>query len=206
MINEFLAESHTNLTRFRLEIVQLEQQPGDPALLTSIFRTMHTIRKTCGFLFFSNLEAVTSLAEKLLRQLRSGERILTPQLTLLVLEAVEVVSKELKSIEITFKETGESYADLRGRLTASCDEVVPAADEPHPIEAVTPPALPMLEAAAVAEVAKTGVEEPMVCAVAEAPVTVKEKPPASKESTTKSGSRTEGGLLGKLATWKPGWL
>ncbi|HSR08884.1 MAG TPA: Hpt domain-containing protein [Bryobacteraceae bacterium] len=58
IINEFLIESNDNLTRLEQEIVELEKSPWDPALLASIFRTIHTIKGTCGFLAFTALESV----------------------------------------------------------------------------------------------------------------------------------------------------
>ena len=124
IINEFLIESNENLTRLEQEIVELEQHPNDPALLASIFRTIHTIKGTCGFLAFCNLEGVTHIAENILSQLRNGERSLTPQLTSLILETMDAIKKELASIEATFKESGETYEDLRRRLTITCNEVL----------------------------------------------------------------------------------
>ncbi|HEY1755118.1 MAG TPA: chemotaxis protein CheW [Bryobacteraceae bacterium] len=116
IITEFLIESNENLTRLEQEIVELEQRPSDPVLLASIFRTIHTVKGTCGFLAFSNLEGVTHIAENILSQLRNGERSLTPQLTSLVLETMDVIKKELASIEATSKESGDSYEDLKRRL------------------------------------------------------------------------------------------
>jgi two-component system chemotaxis sensor kinase CheA len=98
VINEFLIESSENLTRLETEIVDLEKNPKDPGLLASIFRTIHTVKGTCGFLGFGNLESVTHLAENLLSQLRNGERDLTPQTTSLVLETMDMIRKELASI------------------------------------------------------------------------------------------------------------
>ena len=127
IINEFLIESNENLTRLDREIVELEQRPKDPALLASIFRTVHSIKGTCGFLAFSNLERITHIAENILSQLRNGERNLTPELTSLILETVDAIKKELASIEDTSKESGETYEDLRRRLTLTCNEVAGAA-------------------------------------------------------------------------------
>ena len=50
VIREFLVESHENLSRLDQEFVELEKHPKDAALLASIFRTIHTIKGTCGFL------------------------------------------------------------------------------------------------------------------------------------------------------------
>jgi two-component system, chemotaxis family, sensor kinase CheA len=123
IINEFLIESNENLTRLEQEIVELEQRPRDPALLASIFRTIHSIKGTCGFLAFTTLERVTHVAENILSQLRNGERNLTPELTSLILETMDAIKRELASIEATSKESGEVYEDLRQRLTLTCNEI-----------------------------------------------------------------------------------
>ncbi|MEQ1946138.1 MAG: chemotaxis protein CheW [Bryobacteraceae bacterium] len=123
IINEFLIESGENLTRLEAEIVDLERRPKDPALLASIFRTIHTIKGTCGFLSFGNLENVTHIAENILSQLRNGERSLTPVLTSVVLETMDVIRREMASIEATSVESGETYDDLRARLTRTCNEI-----------------------------------------------------------------------------------
>src|SRR5579863_5249913 len=127
IIKEFLIESSEGMTRLEQEIVDLEKRPNDPDLLGSIFRTIHSIKGTCGFLGFSNLEGVTHNAESLLAQLRNGERPLTSQLISLVLETMDAVKAELASIETTFKESGDTYEDLRHRLSVACSEVEPCA-------------------------------------------------------------------------------
>ena len=89
IINEFLIESNENLARLDLEMVELEQRPGDEELLASVFRTIHTIKGTCGFLGFTRLEGITHLAENILTQVRNRERDLTPELVSVVLETVD---------------------------------------------------------------------------------------------------------------------
>jgi two-component system, chemotaxis family, sensor kinase CheA len=146
IINEFLIESSENLTRLETEIVDLEQRPKDPALLASIFRTIHTIKGTCGFLAFSNLEGVTHLAENLLSQLRNGERDLTPEATSLILETMDMIRKELASIEATLKESGATYDSLRERLAAACRGELPATVTATPVVAVAAVAAPVVDA------------------------------------------------------------
>ena len=97
--------------------MELEQRPRDPELLAIIFRTIHTIKGTGGFLAFSNLENVTHIAENILSQLRSGERDLTAELTSLILETTDAIKQELASIEATSRESGETWEDLLRRLT-----------------------------------------------------------------------------------------
>lgn len=116
IVREFLLESNENLSRLDNELVDLEQRPKDSTLLGSIFRTVHTIKGTCGFLGFTTLEAITHEAETILGQLRGGERELTRSLVSLVLEVVDATRAILRSIETTQNEGPERYEDLIARL------------------------------------------------------------------------------------------
>src|SRR6204780_3565559 len=107
VIREFLVESHENLSRLDQELVELEKRPKDAPLLASVFRTIHTIKGTCGFLSFSTLERITHQAETLLSQLRDGKRELTPSLVSLILETVDATRKVLAAIETSGKEGAE---------------------------------------------------------------------------------------------------
>jgi two-component system chemotaxis sensor kinase CheA len=131
IIREFLIESNENLNRLDQDMVQLEQQPGDKELLASVFRTIHTIKGTCGFLGFKVLERVTHHAESLLSQLRSGERQLSNRLVELILETVDAARKILVAIEATEAEGMEEYPDLVRRLESACAETAPAAVAPE---------------------------------------------------------------------------
>jgi two-component system chemotaxis sensor kinase CheA len=121
MIREFLVESHENLSRLDQDLVKLEKHPQDVALLSSIFRTIHTIKGACGFLAFSTLESITHQAESLLSQLRDGKRDLTPALVSIILETVDATRKVLASIEQSGTEGSLSFADLTGRLRAAAE-------------------------------------------------------------------------------------
>jgi two-component system chemotaxis sensor kinase CheA len=125
-IREFLVESDENLSRLDQDLVELEKHPGDVGLLSSIFRTIHTIKGACGFLAFSTLEEITHKAESLLSQLRDGKRELTPALVSLILETVDATRKVLASIEATGKEGTVRFDDLTERLGAAAQlEVLP---------------------------------------------------------------------------------
>ncbi len=78
-LQDFLAESAENLDRLDRDFVALEQDPGDTARLGSVFRTIHTIKGTCGFFGLGRLESVTHVGENLLCRLRDGELRLTPE-------------------------------------------------------------------------------------------------------------------------------
>src|SRR5271170_6059363 len=133
-IREFLVESHENLTRLDQDLVELEKHPHDADLLSSIFRTIHTIKGACGFLAFSVLEAITHQAETLLSQLRDGHRELNPALVSLILETVDATRKVLAAIETSGKEGSEGFEDLTERLRLAAEltagEEMPSTAEP----------------------------------------------------------------------------
>src|ERR1700685_4146312 len=122
MIREFLVESHETLSRLDQELVELEKHPKDAALLASIFRTIHTIKGTCGFLAFSTLESITHQAESLLSQLRDGERELSASLVSLILETVDATRKVLASIEASGEEGPDHFEDLTERLRVTAQK------------------------------------------------------------------------------------
>ncbi len=72
IVHEFLVESHENLDQLDSDLVALEGSPGSRELLSSVFRTIHTIKGTSGFLAFSRLESLTHVGESLLVELRDG--------------------------------------------------------------------------------------------------------------------------------------
>jgi two-component system, chemotaxis family, sensor kinase CheA len=61
IVREFLVESNENLYSLDRELVQLEKNPTNSGTLASVFRTIHTIKGTCGFLGFTKLESVAHL-------------------------------------------------------------------------------------------------------------------------------------------------
>jgi two-component system, chemotaxis family, sensor kinase CheA len=129
VIREFLVESHENLSRLDQELVELEKRPRDTALLASIFRTIHTIKGTCGFFGYSTLERITHEAETLLSQLRDGKRKLTPPLISLILETVDATRKVLAAIETSGEEGPKRFEDIAERLNLAAQS--PADVEEH---------------------------------------------------------------------------
>ena len=123
-IKEFLIESNENLSRLDQEIVELEKDPGNRELVASIFRTIHTIKGTCGFLGFDKLTGVTHLGESILSQVREGKRKATNNLISIILEAVDAIKEMLDVIERTSTEGDNWYEELKARLTgfAEADE------------------------------------------------------------------------------------
>jgi chemotaxis protein histidine kinase CheA len=120
ILTEFIIETNENLVRLSQDLIAIETRPKDADLLASIFRTFHTIKRTAGFLGFSKLESLTHVAENVLSQVRNGERNLTADLVLLILETTDAVTTELASIESTGGSRlprPKTCADGRGALS-----------------------------------------------------------------------------------------
>jgi len=117
IVGEFLVESYENLDRLDRELVSLEKDPHNKDTLASIFRTIHTIKGTCGFLGFSKLEAVAHVGENLLSKIRDGLIRLNPEVTTALLAMVDAVRQMLASIENHGNEGERNDAELIATLT-----------------------------------------------------------------------------------------
>src|SRR4051794_30815349 len=126
IVKEFLIESYENLDRLDQDLIALEKDPNDRETLASIFRTIHTIKGTSGFLAFNQLEAVTHAGESLLSRLRDGLLPLTAEITSALLATVDAVREMLKSIEASGKEGQRDDHDLISTLSRLLG--TPAAD------------------------------------------------------------------------------
>ncbi|MFL5494139.1 MAG: chemotaxis protein CheW [Gemmatimonadales bacterium] len=129
IVKEFLVESHEGLDRLDRDLVALEQRPRDEELLAAIFRCIHTIKGTCGFLGFDKLESVSHAGENLLSLLRDRALELTPEITSALLELVDAVRRILRSIERDQNEGEVDYAPLIELLTRlqSSESAMPGA-------------------------------------------------------------------------------
>jgi two-component system chemotaxis sensor kinase CheA len=136
IVKDFLIESGENLDRLDQELVQLEADPLAKDLLASIFRTIHTIKGSCGFLGFSRLERVAHAGESLLSRLREGELELTADRTSGLLAMVDAVRRMLSEIQATEHDGEDDYPELIEQLKALQDpehNSVQAASEPSGI-------------------------------------------------------------------------
>lgn len=121
LLSEFLTETSENLATLDLELVKLEQNPNDPELLGNIFRLVHTIKGTCGFLGLPRLETVAHASENVLGKFREGELDVTPEAVSLILEALDTIKWLLNVLEQTEQEPDGNDADLVARLEAMAE-------------------------------------------------------------------------------------
>ncbi len=116
IVGEFLVESTENLDLLDRELITLEKEPDNRETMSSIFRTIHTIKGTCGFLGFTKLESVAHAGENLLSQLRDGEMPFNPERTTALLSLVDAIRQMLDSIRATGAEGERDDRELIATL------------------------------------------------------------------------------------------
>jgi two-component system chemotaxis sensor kinase CheA len=133
---EFLIECQENLSRMDLELLELEKST-DPELVKSIFRVMHTIKGSAGFLGLSKLEKLTHAAENLLSKIRDGSLQPTTVITSALLAAIDGTRAILSSLESNQNE-GNSDSEAIIKALNDCTKApvsvgnAPAAKAPAP--------------------------------------------------------------------------
>ena len=116
LISEFLTETAESLDVIDAELVRFENNPEDRAILDNIFRLLHTVKGTCGFLGLPRLEAVAHAGETLLGKFRDGELAVSPPMVTLVLEAIDQIKVLLEALEETGTEPAGDDAALIAKL------------------------------------------------------------------------------------------
>src|SRR3954470_12253747 len=174
IVEEFLVESHENLDQLDSDLVALEQDPNSRERLSSIFRTIHTIKGTSGFLAFNRLEEVTHVGENMLSRLRDGELALTPARTSVLLQMVDTVRALLTSIEASGGEGAVEVSGVVASITGAMDDA-PAA------------AAPVIPAPRAETPARAAVKAPV--ATAKAPAAANAPVPAKKATAKKTTAR-----------------
>ncbi len=118
IIGEFLVECFEGLDRLEQGLVVLEETPDDTPTLTEVFRILHTIKGTCGFLDFSQLETVAHRGESLLSLLRDQVIEIDEEITDALLATNDAIREILGTIEQTGAEGTHDMAELIATLEA----------------------------------------------------------------------------------------
>lgn len=116
LILDFLTETKENLDSLDTKLVTLEQNPNDDELLGSIFRTMHTIKGTCGFLNLPRLEAVAHAGENIMDKIRSKELLATAKEISLILESLDKIKELVSYLEANGTEAEGNDIELITKL------------------------------------------------------------------------------------------
>lgn len=140
IIQEFVAETSESLALLDNELTKFEKD-ADPETLANIFRVMHTIKGTCGFLGLNRLQTVAHAGENVLGKLRDGDLEVTPEIVTLVLTCLDRISELVSALEQASEEPEGDDSDLIARLEAACsgETVQLAAEATVTQEAVAAP-------------------------------------------------------------------
>ncbi|MDQ6950228.1 MAG: chemotaxis protein CheW [Mariprofundales bacterium] len=120
LLGEFLTESNENLAEIEQQLMDLEDSPQDAELLGAIFRTIHTIKGSCGFIGLSQLEKVAHAGENLLSRIRSTNFLVNEDIVSLLLEDADAIKGILQHLDANGSEPdGDDNVALISRLHAA---------------------------------------------------------------------------------------
>ncbi|MGY3692357.1 two-component system chemotaxis sensor kinase CheA [Bradyrhizobium sp. USDA 3240] len=117
LLREFLTESSESLDTVDNQLVQFEQDPNNAKILDNIFRLVHTIKGTCGFLGLPRLEALAHAGETLMGKFRDGMPVKAEAVTL-ILSSIDRIKEILGGLEATEAEPEGNDRDLIDQLEA----------------------------------------------------------------------------------------
>src|SRR3954465_12780343 len=140
LLREFLTETSESLDTVDVELVRFEQEPNNAKILDNIFRLVHTIKGTCGFLGLPRLEALAHAAETLMGKFRDGMPV-TGEAVTLILSTIDRLKDVLGGLEQNETEPEGTDTDLIGQLermamaapSAGKEETKATKPEPAPV-------------------------------------------------------------------------
>ena len=128
LLMEFVTEATESLGLLDQELVRFEQNPNDGSILQNIFRVMHTIKGTCGFLGLPRLEKVAHAGEDVLGKVRDGEIEVSPAMVTLILSCIDKIRELVEHIE----KHGAEPAGEDGELISVLRKTAEGGENPAP--------------------------------------------------------------------------
>ena len=139
LLREFLTETNESLDTVDNQLVRFEQDPNNAKILDNIFRLVHTIKGTCGFLGLPRLEALAHAAETLMGKFRDGMPV-TGEAVTLILSTIDRIKEILGQLEATEAEPEGADRDLIDALEQMVEHGMAAMAAPAPETAAAKPA------------------------------------------------------------------
>jgi two-component system chemotaxis sensor kinase CheA len=148
LLSDFLTETHEGLSAVDEALLRLERAPDDAPTLAEVFRQVHTIKGTCGFLGLSRLEKVAHAAETILGLYRDGSLKVTPEGITLIFAAVDAIRKIVVGLEQHGQEPdGDDSAVIEALDAAARGESVTMQTAPMPQPEAAPVASTVVSSA-----------------------------------------------------------
>src|ERR1700752_4635928 len=154
LLREFLTETSESLDTVDNQLVRFEQEPNNAKILDNIFRLVHTLKGTCGFLGLPRLEALAHAAETLMGKFRDGMPV-TGQAVTLILTTIDRIKDLLAQLEATEAEPEGNDQDLIEKLHLMAEHATHVESAPVEPAAAAQPATPAKPAAHGTLVAQT---------------------------------------------------
>ena len=132
LLTDFLTETSENLAELDTALVRLERTPDDDQTLSLIFRLVHTIKGTCGFLGLPRLERVAHAAENVLGRVRDKQLVVTPEAITTVLAALDCIKAILGALAATAREPAGDDSVLIAALAETAEGRTPQAAQQPP--------------------------------------------------------------------------
>ena len=149
LLADFLTETNENLGELDAALLTLERTPDDANTLGLIFRMVHTIKGTCGFLGLPRLERVAHAGENVLGRLRDGALVASPEIVTLILAALDRIKAILSGLGVNGTEPAGDDTELidalnamalgQGAKPAQAPQAAPVAPMPAVVAAAPPP-------------------------------------------------------------------
>ena len=121
LLREFLTETSESLDTVDNQLVKFEQEPNNAKILDNIFRLVHTIKGTCGFLGLPRLEALAHAGETLMGKFRDGMPV-TGQAVTVILSSIDRIKEILAGLEASEAEPEGTDRDLIDKLEAMVEQ------------------------------------------------------------------------------------
>ncbi|MGN6572020.1 MAG: hybrid sensor histidine kinase/response regulator [Pseudolabrys sp.] len=131
LLREFVTETNESLDVVDVELVRFEREPGNATIINNVFRLVHTIKGTCGFLGLPRLEALAHAAEALMGRFRDGVPATTDAVTL-ILASIDRIKQILESLENEQREPDGADDDLISGLTGMAASLDPKKQQTAP--------------------------------------------------------------------------
>lgn len=179
LLSDFLTETNESLAELDVALITLERTPDDAGTLSLIFRLVHTIKGTCGFLGLPRLERVAHAAENVLGKLRDHELTVTPDIVSQVLAALDRIKMIVAALGVAGTEPSGNDVELIDALNATASGQAisaPAAAPPQPAPSAPQPVAEAAPAPVAAPEPPPAIEPPPP-----APVIAREPAPAPHE-------------------------
>ncbi len=109
LLSGFIEETKEHLESIEVNILDLEDNPGDMEIINNIFRPFHTIKGVSGFLNLTNIQALAHSTENLLDDVRNNIRAMDESVIEVVLKVGDCLKLMADNLQNTIDNGAESY-------------------------------------------------------------------------------------------------